>query len=227
MTRQRGFTLIEMLVVISIISILAGILLPALGKVRTAAKVSSSSALIRTISLAIQTYSNDFSGSFPPDTLGGTVIKRCDDIPLNNTSQCLSYFLESDNLSDDGRKSGNYISFKPSNKKLGEQDTFELDNPPIELNWLADYIVDAFRTPVVYDERKSEEDIDGLNSESFVLISGGAFDEDRESNLEELDDGDVSMFNVQEKARIDTEREDYEDEIPPLSTQSNDDIFNR
>ncbi len=55
----RGFTLVELLVVISIIALLIGILLPALGGARAAAWQSVSAANMRQFALAMQAYAND------------------------------------------------------------------------------------------------------------------------------------------------------------------------
>ena len=63
--KQIGFTLVEILVVISIITVLLAILLPTLGKVRDSAKNIVCMSNLRQIGTAITTYSMDYYGSIP------------------------------------------------------------------------------------------------------------------------------------------------------------------
>ncbi len=64
--RTNGFTLIEMLVVVAVITILAGLLLPALGKARYKSRVAICLSNVRQIGLASLMYATDNSGRLPP-----------------------------------------------------------------------------------------------------------------------------------------------------------------
>lgn len=65
-TRRAGFSLIELLVVISIIAVLAGMLLPATRLVRDAARASSCANNLRQLGMAFQVYADGADGMFPP-----------------------------------------------------------------------------------------------------------------------------------------------------------------
>ena len=61
-----AFTLVELLVVIAIIGLLASLLLPALARAKEKAKVTRVRAELSNIGLALEMYSTDYTGKFPP-----------------------------------------------------------------------------------------------------------------------------------------------------------------
>jgi len=65
-SHRGGFTLVELLVVIGIIAVLIGILLPALGKARKAARISACMSNIRQIVMSTQQYWQDNKNRFSP-----------------------------------------------------------------------------------------------------------------------------------------------------------------
>jgi len=226
MNKRSGFTLIELLVVIAIITLLAGLLVPGIAAARRAAKRASSKALLRTIAVALQAYSADFSGYYPPADCESTAAKFCNEKAVSSSAHSLCVYLSGNNLAEDGRPSGVYLPFGRENLLFKGSNKYSFDHPVIgnvTVKGDDDYVIDAFHTPVVYDERKSEDDTNGLNPESFVLISGGAFD--RKTSVDYGEDLPSGLPNYSDPDRIDSNRGDYANSVPSYNKNDNDDIF--
>jgi prepilin-type N-terminal cleavage/methylation domain-containing protein len=64
---DSGFTLLELLMVISIIGILATMILPIASAYKAKAYMARAKAEMRTIATALEQYANDHGGAYPPD----------------------------------------------------------------------------------------------------------------------------------------------------------------
>jgi prepilin-type N-terminal cleavage/methylation domain-containing protein/prepilin-type processing-associated H-X9-DG protein len=70
--RSRGFTLVELLVVIGIIALLISLLLPALNKAQAASRQIQCASNLRTLGQAAFIYASEYHGNYPPIFEGDT-----------------------------------------------------------------------------------------------------------------------------------------------------------
>jgi len=139
---KRGFTMIELLVVITIIGILAGLVVPGVNKALVQARFAESQSNLHQIGLALLLYSQENDGMFPAarDTI--PYVKDWESQPENRRSwqmQLIPYTGANEKIF----YSAYTASFNPKAKKwsyfLGshaagieqeESGSFDLSNPP-------------------------------------------------------------------------------------------------
>lgn len=85
----RAFTLIEMLTVIAIIGILAGIMLPAISMIRGKMRKTQAASDIAGLAQALLAYNQDFS-AYPPDSNAGLGAHFAN---MDTPNECLTWFL--------------------------------------------------------------------------------------------------------------------------------------
>lgn len=63
--KSKGFTLIELMIVIAIIAILAAILVPNFIRARAQGQLTSCKSALKNIATAVEMYATDYSGRYP------------------------------------------------------------------------------------------------------------------------------------------------------------------
>lgn len=114
MQLQRRFTLVELLVVITVVIALVAISIPALSGIRSRSQRKATEAFMQRLKLAIESYSNDF-GDYPPSSFRKLGIKKGNDD--NEGGEVLVRCLTTSD------RSGPYFDFKETEVGNTDQDS--------------------------------------------------------------------------------------------------------
>jgi type IV pilus assembly protein PilA len=135
--QQKGFSLIELLIVVAIILIIAAIAIPNLLRARIAANESSAAASERTIATAASNYTTAYPGTGYPGSLSilGPADAGCTAGPAVTNGCIIDFALaSSDTTGTNAPKSGYSFTFTGSNPIGGANQQFNSESVPATLN---------------------------------------------------------------------------------------------
>ena len=161
-SQYRGFTILEMLVVVSVIALLASILLPALGSALKKAKITKTQAIIDSITVALKQYRTDFS-QYPPDNAIPNAAGVTD-------SECLYYYSAATFIAGNNSlnvSAGPYMEYRDKDKSATAR-TADVDGDGVVDDTLYQ-IIDIWGTALEFDS----SDPIANNTNSFDIYSYG------------------------------------------------------
>ena len=200
--KRTAMTLIELLVVIAIISILIGLLLPAVQKVREAANRLKCENNLKQFGLALHNF-HDSYGYFPP----GYTVSGTDNLEMGGFSGFVQLlpFLEQDNLFRSWDLNGKWyeppndalvavevkVFYCPSNRSGGK----------VDMSFLAPIAGRPLPNPAACDYLLSKGANAALCENCKIPVGGrGVFDVNTKTRLDDITDGTSQTFAIGEGA---------------------------